>query len=120
MTETALALAFALSIFGFSQSGDAPLPGGRIHGYLASFSYSLYVSHWPLLVLVVAATAKAFSWGLRMTPSPGAIPFWALLVILGYAWAWCVAQLTEFRLLAIRAALLRWTGCRRPRTATGP
>jgi peptidoglycan/LPS O-acetylase OafA/YrhL len=120
VTETALALAFALSIFGFSQSGDAPLPGGRIHGYLASFSYSLYVSHWPLLVLVVAATAKAFSWGLRMTPSPGAIPFWALLVILGYAWAWCVAQLTEFRLLAIRAALLRWTGCRRPRTATGP
>ena len=119
VTETALALAFALSIFGFAQSGDAPLPGARLHGYLASFSYSLYVSHWPLLVLVVASTARAFSWGLRMAPSPGAIPFWALLVILGYAWAWCVAQATEFRLRAVRRVLLRWAGGR-PHPATGP
>jgi peptidoglycan/LPS O-acetylase OafA/YrhL len=109
-TDVALALAFALCILGMARTGDAPLPGARIHKYLASFSYSLYASHWPILLLVVASAERLWAWGLRMQPSPAAILLWVSLVLLGYAWARCVAQITEFRLQAIRDRLFQLAG----------
>lgn len=88
---------------------DVGLAGGRLHAVLADFSYSLYLLHFPLLVLLCAASQSWFGIGLSMTPS-GWLPFafMALVVVLMYAYAWLTSLVTERHTAAVREVLMRW------------
>lgn len=70
----------------------------RISRGLARFSFTLYVSHLPALVLLRALTGGDVRWmpdGRHMVAAIG-----ALVVVLGYCWG--VAWMTEFRTGLVR------------------
>jgi len=85
----------------------------RIHGFLASFSYSLYVLHQPLCVF---ATAALLSTGLlteRQPPTLRSLAMFGAVLASVYLCAWLFSLATERRTKALRTTLehltQRWT-----------
>lgn len=105
-----IALTFALWLNGLEHNSlNAPGPAA-LHRRLAGFSFTLYVAHWPLILLLVAACDQAFGLGHLMQPGAAALGFAALMVGVVYAYAWAVAQLTEQHTTVWRNRLLRLAG----------
>ena len=75
----------------------------RVIRTLARFSYTLYVVHLPLLVLLLAA----FAGSARSQPGTESILAAVLLLAAVVAYAFGVAWLTEFRTDRVRQALER-------------
>ncbi len=105
----AVAIANVLLTLMHHQRPMVALPGGRLHSALADFSYSLYLLHFPMLVLVSAASQTWFGVGLSMMPS-GWLPFvlLALAMVLLYLYAWSVSLITERHTAMVRELLTRW------------
>ncbi len=80
---------------------------------LAGFSYSIYLLHWPLALLIVAMVEQALGIGLRMTAfSWSALAFLAALVAAAYAYSWAVSLVTERNTPAVRRWLENLAGLR--------
>lgn len=81
--------------------------GGNLNSRLASFSYSLYVTHHPLMLFLLAALLSTGLIAERQTPSLYSLSVFAVILIVTYAVAWAFAFLTERHTQALRAAVLR-------------
>jgi peptidoglycan/LPS O-acetylase OafA/YrhL len=75
----------------------------RLARTLARFSYTLYVVHLPLLILLAAFFLPATRWN----PDPTHIALWALILAVTLAYAYLLASLTEFRTDQLRRAIER-------------
>ena len=91
----------------------APGPAG-LHREMASFSYTLYLGHWPVGLLVIAMLRQEFGVGYRMPFSATAVGLLVLLTIFVYAYCWALSWITERQTPVIRGWLL---GAHRPAAA---
>jgi peptidoglycan/LPS O-acetylase OafA/YrhL len=84
----------------------APPPWARLHGALSGFSFSLYCTHIPVLVLYITLLSGLYGIGWQMSGT-GAVPWLALGggLTLCVAVAWGFAQLTEVHTSAVRGWL---------------
>ena len=83
-----------------------PLVGARFHERLAAFSYSLYLLHFPFVLL--ACVWLQSNWGLGLAQrASGATPFlvMAALFVAANVYAWLVSRVTERHTAAVRRAL---------------
>ena len=83
---------------------------GPVSRYGAGASYSLYVTHLPLIVLLAAWVTRGAGDGARLLPGGLALAAFTALVLVVAAWGWVFAAMTERHtpLLRDRAkALLR-------------
>lgn len=101
-----LALAFALWLNRLAHGTSPPRGGARLHRTLADFSYSLYLGHWPFLLLICAILNQQFGVGYRMRFGMAPLLLAGLLLALAYGYAWILAHLTERHSPALRGRLL--------------
>jgi peptidoglycan/LPS O-acetylase OafA/YrhL len=87
---------------------SAALPFARVHTTLAGFSFSLYLLHFPFILLACAWTEATWGKGLAMTPG-GWFPaaFACLLIVAANLYAWGVSLLTERHTAAVRGWVSR-------------
>ncbi len=118
--DVVLSLIFTVFLLSaMSDRGSAPLPGQRLSAALANCSYSLYLLHFPMLLLLCTAVQHAWGCGLSQPPGVTTFALFAGLTALLSAYAFGVAQLTERHTNAIRDALQRLL-LRQPRPAAPP
>ncbi len=93
--------ALLLVLLGRTERADAERFGNRFARSLASFSFTLYVAHLPLLLLLTSLLAGDGRWqpGWRSLGLGSA----ALVVTVGYSYG--LAWMTEFRTDAVRRAI---------------
>ncbi len=93
MSDLAVGFAFALFLFAVLQStaGDATPRYSAIARELAGFSYSLYVLHFPLLLLVRAWLVPSERW----QPTPAHLLQAVVVAIVCLFFAWSVSLVTE-------------------------
>ena len=103
-SDLAVGLSFALLIHGLVQSG-LPLVerGRRFAKSFAGFSYSLYVLHFPLLLLIRAKWMPAYRW----EPDAIRLPLGAGLAVGVLLYAFVLAQITEGKTSAVRGWVRR-------------
>lgn len=109
LTASALMVGFAFVLLLLAvRSGPSqePLPGGAWHERLADFSYSLYLSHYPLLVLLLAAFQSRFGWGIQSAPTPRAFLLILALLPILYVWAYGLSLFTERQTPRVRQWLM--------------
>lgn len=104
-----LAAAFAVFLLSFwGRSGSST--GARLHAWLASFSFSTYLIHFPVYVFVSAMAHDLFNQKLTRQPSAAAILFMVAAVTVVCGFAYVFSLVTERRTGAVREFLSdRWT-----------
>ena len=97
------------------------LPGGRIHSAIADFSFSLYLLHFPMLVLLCAMSQAWLGIGLSMQPNNWLpLIFMTVVIVMLYVYAWAISLVTERYTSLVRELLTRWFRVDNPRLATTP
>ena len=76
-----------------------------LHRALASFSYTVYLVHFPALIFFAAMMKDVFNIGFLQQPSMTAIIYAGALVAIIYGYAWIFAVFTEARTDAVRSRL---------------
>lgn len=112
-----LGLSYAFAVAGFSRL-RRPLWMAEAHAVLASFSYSLYVTHFPLMILLVAMADGIFSIEFMHQPSLVSYLYLLTLVVILYAFGFLFSLVTERHTAVVRAALSRVVMRRRVHPAT--
>jgi len=80
---------------------------GRLHPWLASFSYTTYLVHAPAMALIVVAVHRVSGFGVDEQPRLASFGFMAAVISCLYLYAWSFAALTEFRTEKARVWLRR-------------
>lgn len=76
--------------------------GAKLHKGLADFSYSLYLCHLPLLLLITAGLSKLLVSPIRAQPSFGSYVQLLAVMVLIYLFSYMLAWMVEFRLKNVR------------------
>ena len=82
-----------------------PLKFGSLHRLLASFSYTVYLVHFPAMVFVVAVMKDVLDVEFLRQPNVGALIYAASLLAILYGYAWVFAAFTEARTNVVRSRL---------------
>ena len=108
-SDLAIAVIFALWL---NQKQYRPSPGtvrfASLNRQLAGFSYSLYLVHWPLALLLSVALQQQYGSGRRFAFGLGGLGLYLLVLAAVYGVAWLVAQVTERQSLHLRRWLLEF------------
>ncbi len=86
------------------------LPLAGLHRWLADFSYSLYIVHFPVMVFLAALGFQLFALPIAASPGAGTLAYAAAVLMLLYAFAWAFAFMTERHTQALRRWIARRTG----------
>lgn len=107
--DATLALLFGNLLLVLKARTDlAPPPGNTVHARLASFSFSLYCVHTPIVMLYAAVLVSTVGVGWHMTPdTPHVWILTALAVPLSMLAAWTFAWLTERHTDPLRRWVMR-------------
>jgi len=99
-TDLSIGLAFALFLFVvlYVDFGGKSEPYRRTAHFFAGFSYSLYVLHFPLLLLLRAWLVPSQRW----QPDGRHLIFGALIGVAVLAFAWLVSTFTESKTHVVR------------------
>ncbi len=96
--------AFSIALVSVSRTTRNPrLP--QFHDKLASFSYTLYLMHFPFMLFVVAACFHLFGWPLRAQPSLWTVIYFLAVVAVVYMFCFTISLLTEAHTTRLRSAL---------------
>lgn len=101
-----LGAGFALLLASFSGRSFA-FPFRHVSRYLAGFSYSVYLVHFPVLMLVVSVCWTIYGFGIKMPFGPKGLCVYAVLMCLAIFSSWFVSLITEKRTAALRFAMHR-------------
>ncbi len=93
--------ALLLVMLGKTERADAGRFGNRFARSLASFSFTLYVAHLPLLLLLTSLLAGDRRW----QPGWHSLGLGAAVLAVTVAYSYCLAVLTEFRTDAVRRVI---------------
>jgi peptidoglycan/LPS O-acetylase OafA/YrhL len=102
-----LPFSFLLLMAAF-QGIQRPLPLARFHSYLANFSYSIYLIHFPVLILLASFLFSPCGLNLpfQLSPHETTSYLWALfLFVIAIAISWIISRFTEAKTQSIRAAI---------------
>jgi peptidoglycan/LPS O-acetylase OafA/YrhL len=80
----------------------------RLNHILANYSYSLYLSHFPLCLLLSSIAQQTFGVGLQSDRSGASLAVVICLFISAQVLALGMAWISEFRTEAVRRALYGW------------
>jgi peptidoglycan/LPS O-acetylase OafA/YrhL len=109
-TQFALDLAVAFG-FAIALLCAKNLKDGRkfrsLHRVLASFSYTVYLVHFPAMVFVAVFLKEVFGIGFLRPPGLAAVIYAGALLAILYAYAWVFAAFTEAHTNAVRLRLSR-------------
>jgi peptidoglycan/LPS O-acetylase OafA/YrhL len=75
------------------------------HRALASFSYTVYLVHFPAMVFAAAFMKDVLDIGFDQQPTAAAMPYAVALLMLLYGYAWIFAAFTEVHTNAVRSRL---------------
>ena len=109
LLDFVLALGFSLALL---CAGNGRWSIGRLHPFLASFSYTVYLVHFPAMVFLAAMSAQVIGFGIGEQPFAPALAFMAALIAVLYLCACGVACITEWRTQQVRNWLYRQVGAR--------
>jgi len=82
-----------------------PLKFGSVHRLLASFSYTVYLVHFPAMMFAVALMKDVLDVGFLRQPSVGALIYMGVLLVILYGYAWIFAAFTEAHTNVVRSRL---------------
>jgi peptidoglycan/LPS O-acetylase OafA/YrhL len=77
---------------------------------LADFSYSLYLLHFPLVLLLLSVMYTYGGFGLKMSPSGVSVLVFCATCLLAITGSWLTAGFTEARTPWLRDRMYAWTG----------
>ncbi len=77
------------------------------HGFMAGFSFSLYVVHFPVVLFTVALLQAAGRLPARLQPGAEALGYFLGSVAVAYGTAWLFSTVTEARTHRLRLLLLK-------------
>lgn len=108
----AVAVSFGFLIVSMrDQSSRILIRMAKVNNFLASFSYSMYLIHFPLMLFMLAALFKTGLFpGIRLgyVPTSGVgLMLYAVLIIAVYLSAWAFSQITEAQTWRARSYLRR-------------
>ena len=108
----AVAVSFGFLIISMrDQSSRILIHMVKVNNFLASFSYSLYLIHFPLMLFILAVLFKTGLFpGIRLgyVPTSGVgLMLYAVLIIAVYLSAWVFSQITEAQTWRVRRYLKR-------------
>ena len=101
-------LAFAVAALVWSLTDSAPLPGAWLHKHLANFSYSLYVAHFPAVVLLAAVLQELTGAGLGLWPTLPALASFCGILAASVVWGYAVSRISEAHTDRLRRLLVGW------------
>jgi len=78
---------------------------GSLHSVLASFSYTVYLVHFPAMVFVAVFMKEVLGIAFLQPPGIAAVIYAGALLALLYAYAWIFAAFTEAYTNAVRSRL---------------
>lgn len=115
LIQTGICLTMGLLLLGWRARKPGWLkPMAKINHFMADFSYSLYLTHFPVLILFYAVTASLTGnpgYATGFPPTDGvAIASYGAAVLLSLVLAWSFAQLTEKQTPKIRGWMKSRTG----------
>lgn len=83
-----------------------------INKKLAAFTFSLYVTHFPLMLLITSASASLFNVQIMQNPSPDRFLFFLLVLLILYLHAYIFSKITEHNTDKVRAFLGKRLNCK--------
>lgn len=104
--DFAFAASFAFFLLAF-WGRDGADSGARLHEWLASFSFSTYLIHFPIYVFLSAVAHDVFGISITQQPGAPALAFMALAVACVLACAYGFSLITEKRTGQVKAFLSR-------------
>jgi peptidoglycan/LPS O-acetylase OafA/YrhL len=78
---------------------------GSLHRMLASFSYTVYLVHFPAMVFAAALLKEVFGTSFLRPPGVTGLIYGGALLMVLYVYAWFFAVLTEAHTSTVRARL---------------
>jgi peptidoglycan/LPS O-acetylase OafA/YrhL len=104
-TDYIVAFCFALWLYALLLGSREDASPAYVYGAkkLAGFSYTLYLTHFPALLLLRGLLDPQGNW----QPDPLHLVFALAIGLLMLSYAFCVAELTEARTARVRSRLLR-------------
>jgi peptidoglycan/LPS O-acetylase OafA/YrhL len=87
------------------ERGWIPLPG--LHKRLADFSYSMYLVHFPLLVLLVAGLHDRFGVRFLVQPDAWGLAYYAAVIAALMGYSFVFSRLTEVHTPRVKAWLVK-------------
>jgi peptidoglycan/LPS O-acetylase OafA/YrhL len=102
--DSAVAVGYSIALL-CAKNRSRPGTLSTVHRRLASFSYSVYVVHFPAMVLVVAILKDVFSISFARPPSVATLLYIIAIVSIIYGYAWIFAGLTETHTYTVRTWL---------------
>lgn len=67
----------------------------KIHEYLSEFSYSLYLTHFPIMILLVAFNYQVFNVKFKLQPSLFSVAYVTFTIFMLYIVAFIFSRVTE-------------------------
>ena len=104
LTDSLIGIALAVILCN-PDIASGPRLLSRFSTKMAEFSYSLYVVHFPLLVLLVALLTRTSVMVERLSPNALAFGLFFASLVLAYGFAWVLSQITERKTWKLRALL---------------
>lgn len=108
--DALIGLGYVLLMGALYQAAWLRVPFKRVQRELAEFSFSMYVTHFPALIFIVAALKDVY--GVPFVAQPGWAQwgyFFALTLGL-YAYAFVFSLMSERRTPRVKAFLVKWFG----------
>ena len=102
-------ITFALLLNSFAQK-TKPIPGSKTSRWIADFSYSLYLFHFPVLLLAIAVCFSRWERASRMQFELSSVLLFLAVVALTFAASYLVSLVTEAKTPQIRKLLYGWFG----------
>jgi len=102
--DLAVALSYSTALV-CAKNLKRPLKFGSLHGRLASFSYTVYLVHFPAVVFLAVFMREVLGIGFLRPPGVAAVIYAAGLLAILYGYAWIFAALTEAHTNVIRSRL---------------
>ncbi|WP_454762134.1 acyltransferase family protein [Caulobacter segnis] len=69
LTDAVIGLSFTMLLISMRSAALQPPPFRQVHPFMASFSFSLYVVHYPVLIFLSAVLVARFGTGQSMDPN---------------------------------------------------
>ena len=101
-----LGVAFALVLLSLAK-GSRRWAFSKPSAYLADFSYSVYLIHFPVLMLVISVVFSLTGYGIKIPFGALGLIWFAVVFAVAILFAWMVSLVTEARTAQLREVLYR-------------